>query len=54
MVLKHGHEKLGFIDLRGLNVLVIVGSYYCIQSFCHMKTSLKRLKKFILDYCNGA
>ena len=28
--------------------------YYCIKSFCHLKTLEKRFKKFILFYYNGA
>ena len=28
--------------------------YYCIKSFCHLKTFEKRFKKFILFYYNGA
>ena len=28
--------------------------YFCIKSFCHMKTLEKRLEKIILYYYNGA
>ena len=29
------------------------GRYYCIKSFCHLKTFGKPFKKFILYYYNG-
>ena len=27
--------------------------YYCIKSFCHLKTLEKRFEKIFLYYCNG-
>ena len=29
-------------------------SYYCIKSFCHLKTLEKRFEKFMFVYYNGA
>ena len=31
----------------------VFGRYYCIKSFCHLKTLGKPFKKFFLYYYNG-
>ena len=59
VVLKPKPERRGLNDPRGvLQMLVyqktLFDRYYCIKSFCHLKTLEKSFKRSFLYYKNGA